>query len=98
MIILSKIEKFRVKKINFREGGRFCVLTSLVLWYSIHDFLEFSTALDGIIEWLNQVYLSVYNDSAKHSYINYINRDEPNWMDAYYKPIIINQMRSDCCA
>lgn len=36
------------------------------------------------LDWLNQVYLSVYNDSTKHSYINYIDRDQPNWMDAYY--------------
>lgn len=36
------------------------------------------------IHWLNQVYLSVYEDSAKHSYINYIDRDQSNWMNAYY--------------
>jgi hypothetical protein len=36
------------------------------------------------LNWLNQVYLAVYNDSTKHSYINYIDRDEPNWMNAYY--------------
>ncbi|CAF0976835.1 unnamed protein product [Adineta steineri] len=33
---------------------------------------------------LNQVYLTVYNDSTKYSYINYIDRDLPNWMNAYY--------------
>ncbi len=36
------------------------------------------------LDWLNEVYLAVYNDSTKHSYINYIDRDEPNWMNAYY--------------
>ena len=36
------------------------------------------------LHWLNQVYLAVYNDSTKHSYINYIDRDEPNWTNAYY--------------
>jgi hypothetical protein len=35
-------------------------------------------------DWLNQVYLTLYDDSTKHSYINYIDRDVPNWMDAYY--------------
>ncbi|CAF1386941.1 unnamed protein product [Adineta steineri] len=34
--------------------------------------------------WLNQVYLTIYNDSTKHSYINYIDRDVPNWMNVYY--------------
>ncbi|CAF5030462.1 unnamed protein product, partial [Rotaria sp. Silwood1] len=36
------------------------------------------------MNWLNRVYLAVYNDSAKHSYINYIDRDVPNWMNVYY--------------
>ncbi|CAF4039730.1 unnamed protein product, partial [Adineta steineri] len=36
------------------------------------------------MNWLNQVYLSIYNDSTKHSYINYIDRDVPNWMNVYY--------------
>jgi hypothetical protein len=36
------------------------------------------------LNWLNQVYLSVYNDSTKYSYINYIDRDVPNWMNVYY--------------
>ena len=36
------------------------------------------------ISWLNQVYLTIANDSTKYSYINYIDRDLPNWMDAYY--------------
>ena len=34
--------------------------------------------------WLNQVYLSVYNDSTKHSFINYIDRDVASWMSVYY--------------
>ena len=37
------------------------------------------------MDWLNQVYLTIYNDSTKHSYINYIDRDVPNWMNAYYR-------------
>jgi hypothetical protein len=36
------------------------------------------------MNWLNQVYLSIYNDSTKYSYINYIDRDIPNWMNVYY--------------
>lgn len=36
------------------------------------------------MNWLKQVYLTIYNDSTKHSYINYIDRDVPNWMDVYY--------------
>ncbi|CAF3350010.1 unnamed protein product, partial [Rotaria socialis] len=36
------------------------------------------------MNWLKQVYLSVYNDSTKHSFINYIDRDVPNWMNVYY--------------
>ncbi|CAF1430529.1 unnamed protein product [Rotaria sordida] len=36
------------------------------------------------MNWLNQVYLAVYNDSTKHAYINYIDRDVPNWMNVYY--------------
>jgi hypothetical protein len=36
------------------------------------------------LNWLNQVYLSIYNDSTKHGYINYIDRDAPNWMNFYY--------------
>ncbi|CAF3819336.1 unnamed protein product [Rotaria sp. Silwood1] len=36
------------------------------------------------MNWLNQVYLAVYNDSTKHSFINYIDRDVPNWMNVYY--------------
>ena len=36
------------------------------------------------VNWLNQVYLAIFNDSTKHSYINYIDRDIPNWMNAYY--------------
>jgi hypothetical protein len=36
------------------------------------------------MNWLNQVYLSIYNDSTKYSYINYIDRDVPNWMNVYY--------------
>ncbi|CAF1647435.1 unnamed protein product, partial [Didymodactylos carnosus] len=36
------------------------------------------------LNWLNQVYLSLYNDSTKHSYINYIDRDVHNWMNYYY--------------
>lgn len=42
------------------------------------------------LDWLNQVYLTVYNDSTKYSYINYIDRDEPNWMNAYHN---IHQQR-----
>ena len=30
------------------------------------------------------VYLTVYNDSAKHSYINYMDRDISNWINAYH--------------
>ena len=33
---------------------------------------------------LNEVYLTIYDDSSKHAYINYIDRDVPNWMNAYY--------------
>lgn len=33
---------------------------------------------------LNELYLTVYDDSTKYSYINYIDRDVPNWMDVYY--------------
>ena len=33
---------------------------------------------------LKQIYLSIYNDSTKYSYINYIDRDEHNWMNVYY--------------
>jgi hypothetical protein len=36
------------------------------------------------LDWLNKVYSSIYNDSTKHSYINYIDRDIPDWMEAYY--------------
>ncbi len=36
------------------------------------------------LNWLNQIYLSIYNDSTKHSYINYIDRDVHNWMNVYY--------------
>ena len=36
------------------------------------------------LEWLNEVYLAIYNDSTKFSYINYIDREVPNWMDVYY--------------
>ncbi|CAF1098824.1 unnamed protein product [Adineta ricciae] len=36
------------------------------------------------INWLERIYTSVHNDSTKHSYINYIDRDVPNWMDVYY--------------
>jgi hypothetical protein len=36
------------------------------------------------MNWLNQMYITVHNDLTKHSYINYIDRDEPNWMNAYY--------------
>ncbi|CAF3307954.1 unnamed protein product [Rotaria sp. Silwood2] len=36
------------------------------------------------MNWLNQVYLTMYNDSTKHSYINYMDRDVPNWMNVYY--------------
>ncbi|CAF3090285.1 unnamed protein product [Rotaria sp. Silwood2] len=36
------------------------------------------------MNWLNQVYLAVYNDSTKHSYVNYIDRDVPNWMNVYH--------------
>jgi hypothetical protein len=33
---------------------------------------------------LNEIYLSIYNDSTKYSYINYIDRDVNNWMNVYY--------------
>ena len=33
---------------------------------------------------LNERYLAIYDDSTKYSYINYIDRYVPNWMDAYY--------------
>ncbi|CAF1332243.1 unnamed protein product [Rotaria sordida] len=33
---------------------------------------------------LNEIYLTIYNDSTKHSYINYIDRDVPDWINAYY--------------
>jgi hypothetical protein len=33
---------------------------------------------------LKQVYSTIYHDSTKHSYINYIDRDVPNWMNVYY--------------
>ncbi|CAF0800370.1 unnamed protein product [Adineta steineri] len=33
---------------------------------------------------LNQIYLCLYNDSTKYSYINYIDRTEDNWMNVYY--------------
>ncbi|CAF4937697.1 unnamed protein product [Rotaria sp. Silwood1] len=36
------------------------------------------------MNFLNEVYLTLYSDSTKHSYINYIDRDVPNWMNAYY--------------
>ena len=36
------------------------------------------------LEWLDQVYSTVYNDSTKHAYINYIDRDVPDWMNVYY--------------
>jgi hypothetical protein len=36
------------------------------------------------LDWLNEVYLSIYNDSTKYAYINYIDRDIPNWMNVYY--------------
>ena len=36
------------------------------------------------IHWLNQIYLSIYNDSTKYAYINYIDRDVLNWMNVYY--------------
>ncbi|CAF4971518.1 unnamed protein product [Rotaria sp. Silwood1] len=36
------------------------------------------------MNWLNQVYLTVYNESTTYSYINYIDRDVPNWMNVYY--------------
>jgi hypothetical protein len=37
-----------------------------------------------LIHRLNQIYLTVYKDSTKHSYINYIDRDVDNWMNVYY--------------
>ena len=37
------------------------------------------------INFLRQMYLSVYDDSTKYSYINYIDRDVHNWMNVYYK-------------
>ena len=36
------------------------------------------------LEQLNEMYLTVYDDSSKYAYINYIDRDLPNWMHAYY--------------
>jgi hypothetical protein len=36
------------------------------------------------LDWLNEVYLSIYNDSTKYAYINYIDRDVPDWMNVYY--------------
>ena len=38
------------------------------------------------MNWLNQIYLSIYNDSTKHAYINYIDRDVQDWMNVYYHP------------
>lgn len=52
--------------------------------------IQFTTTWDDTengqeqINWLNRVYLSVYNDSTKYSYINYIDRDVEDWMNAYY--------------
>ena len=37
------------------------------------------------IDSLNEIYLSIYDDSAKYAYINYIDRDVPDWMNAYYR-------------
>lgn len=36
------------------------------------------------LNWLNEVYSCLYDDSTKYSYINYIDRDVPNWMNVYY--------------
>ncbi|UJR08747.1 hypothetical protein I4U23_013004 [Adineta vaga] len=36
------------------------------------------------MDWLERVYLSLYNDSTKHSYVNYIDRDVSNWMEVYF--------------
>ncbi|CAF4069348.1 unnamed protein product [Adineta steineri] len=36
------------------------------------------------MKWLNEIYSTIYRDSTKHSYINYMDRDVPNWMDYYY--------------
>lgn len=33
---------------------------------------------------LNNVYSTLYDDSTKYSYIDYINRDVLNWMNVYY--------------
>ncbi|CAF4064914.1 unnamed protein product [Adineta steineri] len=36
------------------------------------------------MKWLNEIYSTIYRDSTKHSYINYMDRDVKNWMDYYY--------------
>jgi hypothetical protein len=47
------------------------------------QFMIFSNDQEQL-DWLNEVYLSIYNDSTKYAYINYIDRDIPNWMNVYY--------------
>jgi FAD/FMN-containing dehydrogenase len=36
------------------------------------------------MKYLEEVYSTIYEDSTKHSYINYIDRDVPDWMNVYY--------------
>ena len=57
---------------NYRFGIQF-----IIYWNDDQDENE-------QINCLNQVYLTIANDSTNYSYINYIDRDLPNWMDAYY--------------
>ncbi|UJR07885.1 hypothetical protein I4U23_012167 [Adineta vaga] len=57
---------------NYKFGIQF-----MVYW---HDQEEEKQQMN----WLDDVYVTLYTDSTKHSYINYIDRNVPNWMDVYY--------------